>query len=239
MWYKIDEQYLNYLKSEGDERIPDQNYGLDSYKPFFKLFTIKDMTYVTQINHAQERHYKMNDNLDFTRLRNSKGKILGVVNLNYMFPVLEKHLTKMETKDIEAIVSQKWNKDKVQSYMEMLEIEKKQIYDRNVNEKAVLLYNEKQLNRLDPFMNKRVLDYNHLENKCVEYELDQHFDKEDISVSSSMGLFFADVDDERYTIKYDDLNRLHLIKDVHEISLELEKDKSVEIDISKDSGKSL
>ncbi|WP_159649704.1 type III toxin-antitoxin system ToxN/AbiQ family toxin [Erysipelothrix aquatica] len=239
MWYRIDENYLNHLKEEGDERIPDQDYGIDSYKPFFKLFTIKDMTYVTQINHFRKRHLHIREDLDFTKLKDNTGKILGVVNLNYMFPVLEKHLTKMEQKDIEATVSQKWSDEKVQSYMNMLEIEKQQIYDRNIHEKAVLLYNEKQLNRLDPFMNKRVLDYTHLENKCVEYELHQHFDKEEISVSSSMGLIFADVDDERYTIKYDDINRLHLIKEVHEIALELDKDKSIEIDISKDGGKLL
>lgn len=239
MWYKIDEDYLIHLKENGDERIPDQDYGIDSYKPFFKLFTIKDMTYVTQINHFKKRHLYIREDLDFTKLKDNTGKILGVVNLNYMFPVLEKHLTKMDDKDIEEVVSQKWNQDKVRSYIEMLEVEKQQILDRNVYEKAVLLYNEKQLNRLDPFMDKRVLDYTHLENKSVEYELHQHFDKEEISVSSSMGLFFADVDDERYTIKYDDLNRLQLIKEVHEIGLELEKEQSVEIDISKDGGKSL
>ena len=64
-WVSIPEEYLNYLRDNGDKRIPYSDYGKDKYKPFFGvLFTIGNYAYVTQISHPQERHIAMTEQQD-------------------------------------------------------------------------------------------------------------------------------------------------------------------------------
>lgn len=64
----VDEEYLNYLR-KAEKRIPFSNYGSDKYKPFFgELFSIGDLVYVTQISHAQPRHFRLTNSKDFLKI---------------------------------------------------------------------------------------------------------------------------------------------------------------------------
>lgn len=67
-WVIVDEEYLNYLRKI-ESRIPLSDYGVEKFKPFFGiLFTVDDLVYVTPISHAQPRHYKMKNSLDFYKI---------------------------------------------------------------------------------------------------------------------------------------------------------------------------
>lgn len=71
-WINVDEQYLDYLRGY-EKRIPFTDYGTDKYKPFFGvLFEIDDLYYVTQVSHAQPRHYKLKENKDFFKIYDPK-----------------------------------------------------------------------------------------------------------------------------------------------------------------------
>lgn len=234
MWLKIDEDYLQYMKTHGDNCIPNQDYGSGKYKPFFKLFSIGSVHYITQINHAQPRHRNMNEMDDFFKLKQGN-EIVGVVNLNYMFPVLDKHLITMNEHDIRTVLSMNKTDVQVNNYMERLKVEELEIKSKSIGLHAEILYERQKGNRLDAKLFNRCLDYGDLETKTLQYELDQQFTKEQTFVIATQGLFFVDVDDERYTVTYGDMESIPLLKEVHENGLELAKD----IEITQTNTKSM
>ena len=81
-WLVVTEDYLKYLRKE-EKRIPLSDYGEKKHKPFFGiLFETEDFYYVTQISHAQKRHYKMKNGKDFKKIYSPKdNRLLAVVNL--------------------------------------------------------------------------------------------------------------------------------------------------------------
>lgn len=79
---------MDYLRNNYKLRIPHTNYGTDKLKPFFgELFSFDDYVYVTQVSSPKQRHYKMKDSIDFFKVKHSDGRLISVINLNYMFPV--------------------------------------------------------------------------------------------------------------------------------------------------------
>lgn len=223
MWIKINDNYLQYMKENADNRIPNQDYGENKYKPFFKLFTIGKLSYVTQINHAQPRHNRMNEMQDFHKLKHN-GRLVGVVNINYMFPVLDKHITEVSETEIRKIIEGGRDLDKTDAYMQMLASEEEQIISKNIGYKAQIMYEQHLGNRLDRKLFDRCLDYSRLEQETLKYELEQSFTKEELAIHSMNGLFFVDIDQESYTLTYNDLESVPLLKEVHENGLELAKD---------------
>ena len=91
-WKIINEAYTDYLRNNFEARIPNTDYGIDKYKPFFgELFRIGNLVYVTQITSAKQRHYKLKESVDFYKIY-SGNKLISCVNLNYMFPVPDTEL---------------------------------------------------------------------------------------------------------------------------------------------------
>ena len=219
MWISIDEDYLQYMKLNGDHRIPNQDYGEGRFKPFFKLFSIGDLHYVTQINHAQKRHNKMSQMEDFFKLTHDN-KTIGIVNLNYMFPVLESHVHEMSQDDIRKILSKGRDAENVDRYLKLLFDEENEICRQNIPLHANLLYEKYKNRTASPRLFQRCCDFGSLEKVMIKFELDKIFDKETTTVKENGALFFVGVDDEKYTLTYNDLNNIHLLKEVHEYSIE-------------------
>lgn len=67
MWIEIDEDYLMYLRDNGDPRVPQQNYGKNKFKPFFKLFSLGEIVYVTSVTSPKEKYKYFKEDLDFTK----------------------------------------------------------------------------------------------------------------------------------------------------------------------------
>ena len=89
-WYIADKEYINYLK-KFDDKVENINYK-DRLKPYLGiLININNMNYYVPISSAKEKHYKMNENIDFIKIMKQE-RLLGVLNLNNMVPIADEHI---------------------------------------------------------------------------------------------------------------------------------------------------
>lgn len=173
-WITVDEKYLDYLRSSADKRIPRTDYGADKFKPFFGvLFETGNLYYVTQISHAQPRHAKMKNALDFYKVyipdnnSQSPDKLVAVVNLNYMFPIPKTLTSDLKYADIgkhRTFISQ----TEKSQYISLLRNEMAAINKMNLETKAKKVYDLKYSQPEHP-VSKRCLDFKMLENYAQTY----------------------------------------------------------------------
>ena len=170
-WKIINELYLNYLRNNYESRIPYSDYGQDKFKPFFgSLFNIGDMVYVTQISHPQERHNNLKQNLDFYKIYHPEsGRLLSVINLNYMFPIHNSLLVDLKYKDINK--HRTFSNDEEKSkYIDLLDIELKAINELPIINNAQKIYKLKY-DFPDNYISKRCFNFKRLEIACMKYNL--------------------------------------------------------------------
>ncbi len=165
-WCTIDSEYINYLKKV-DGRVPNTEYGEYKFKPFFSpLFEKDGLVYVTQISSKKERHLKMKEQVDFIKIYDEKNNnLLGVVNLNFMFPVPKDKIINVNYKDIDKYRKFRSEKEK-ENYIHLLKEEMKQIKKRQINLLSEKLY---EIVKINPFVSKRCLNFSLLEEKAVEF----------------------------------------------------------------------
>jgi len=170
MWKIVDDNYLSYLRNpEIESRIPYSDYGVDKFKPFFgTLFEVGNLVYVTQISHPQPRHAKMKQNMDFYKLYHpTEGYLLAVLNLNYMFPIHKSLISNFEYKNIEKFRTFKTKLEK-SKYIDLLQIELKEINKLNLSEIAKRIYNLKK-DKPQHIVSKRCFDFKLLEQYAIKY----------------------------------------------------------------------
>ena len=165
---------MDYLRNNYEIRIPFSYYGKDKFKPFFgSLFEIEDMVYVTQISHARSRHLKLKQNLDFYKIYHpNDGRLLSVINLNYMFPIHKTLLIDLKYKDIDkyrAFI----NDEERGKYIDLLNIELKEINKISISKNAIKIYNLKH-EYPDSYIAKRSFDFKDLEKACCLYMTKQN-----------------------------------------------------------------
>lgn len=166
-WCTIKENYIKYLK-QFEQRIPNINYGKDKLKPFFApLFKTDGLVYLTQITSPKPRHEKMKNQMDFVKYFSDKGKLLGAVNLNYMFPVPPEAIIPLTSNNIDTYRTFTSEKEKSQ-YIKFLQIQMQSIEKLNIDERAIKLYKHCQAKPNDR-ISLRCFDYTMLEQKCHEY----------------------------------------------------------------------
>lgn len=172
-WLVIDESYLDYLRKY-EHRIPKSNYGTSKLKPFFgKLFEKGDLVYVTQISHAKKRHEKMKNSPDFVKIYLSnkssadKGRLVAVVNLNYMFPVPKLLIQNLNYANINKHRTFNSQKERSQ-YIYLLKKELNQINSLNIDLTAKNLYNRKNTFPNDK-VSLRCVDFCELEKLAKNY----------------------------------------------------------------------
>lgn len=165
-WCTIDTEYIAFLKKV-DERIPNIEYGEYKFKPFFSpLFVKGNLTYVTQISSKKERHLKMKEQIDFIKIYDNKNNnLLGVVNLNFMFPVPNDRIINVNYKDIDKYRKFKSEEEK-HNYIYLLKNEMKEIKKRQINLLAEKLY---KIIKINPFVSKRCLNFSLLEEKALKF----------------------------------------------------------------------
>ena len=172
-WVIVDESYLNYLRSF-ESRIPHSDYGANKLKPFFGvLFEQGNLAYVTQISHAQPRHAKLKNALDFYKVfipdknHNLPDRLVAVVNLNYMFPVPKYLLQDLDYKTIDK--HRAFNSPAEKSmYIDLLRKELAQINTMGLESKAQKLYALKKAFPNNPIA-KRCVDFAELEGYALKY----------------------------------------------------------------------
>lgn len=171
-WKIVDEKYLNYLRSSIEPRIPYSNYGVDKYKPFFgELFRIGDISYITQISSPKQRHYSMKNSMDFIKIYDLKSgtRLLGVVNLNYMFPVLTSRLIDLDYSKIDQHRTFK-NETERSRYINLLKIELRQMNTLDIESKAKKVYQHKHTSPNSP-VSLRCFDFKSLEHACINWQI--------------------------------------------------------------------
>jgi protein AbiQ len=167
-WKVVNDDYLDYLR-QIEKRIPFTEYGDDKYKPFFGVLFEKDnLLYITQISSIKQRHYKMKNNIDFYKIYHpDDGRLLAVVNLNYMFPIPKTELYDLYYKDIEKYRTFKNDIDK-SKYIDILRKELKEINKLNLSSNALQIYEDKK-KYPDSDVSKRCFDFNFLEKLANEW----------------------------------------------------------------------
>ena len=172
-WIIIDEDYLNYLRKI-ENRIPYSNYGKDKFKPFFgELFTVGELTYVSQISHKQPRHESLKNSLDFYKIfipdtKNiGKDRFVAVVNLNYMFPIKRSMIHYLDFSKIDECRSFINNTEKSQ-YIDLLQKEMLAINKLDLPNKANKLYELKK-NYPEDRISSRCLNFLELEKYAKAY----------------------------------------------------------------------
>ncbi|MCL2416048.1 MAG: type III toxin-antitoxin system ToxN/AbiQ family toxin [Defluviitaleaceae bacterium] len=166
---EVDEKFLKWLRSNHESRIPYTDYGSDAYKPFFGvLFEIGEMVYITQISSPKPRHRALKDLPDFHRIYNPKSnELIGVVNLNFMFPIHKSLIYDLLYEDIHTYRSFSNEKEK-SKYIDLMQIQLKEINKLPVAKNAKIIYDLKYYKPKHP-VSKRCFDFKKLESACAEY----------------------------------------------------------------------
>ncbi len=173
-WINVNEKYLDYLRNV-ESRIPRTDYGSDKYKPFFGvLFEIDNLYYITQVSHAQTRHYKMKQQKDFFKIYDSKNlnRLIAVVNLNYMFPIPKEQTSEFEKKYIHTYRTFRSEEEK-SKYINLLDTELDAINKMNLEEKACAIYKLKYEMPEDRVA-KRCIDFKDMERLAKEYGINKN-----------------------------------------------------------------
>jgi protein AbiQ len=172
-WKIVNEYYLDYLRDNYESRIPYSNYGEDKYKPFFSpLFKVGELVYITQISHPQKRHYELKRNIDFYKIYHpNDGRLLAVINLNYMFPIHNSLMADLRYKSIENYRSFKDDEEK-SKYIDLLKIELEIINKLPLQKNAFKIYNMKY-DYPNNYVSQRCFDFKSLEEGCREYLKEQ------------------------------------------------------------------
>ena len=166
-WKIIDDNYLNYLRRiEG--RIPLTNYGSDKMKPFFgSLFEVDNLIYVTQVSSPKPRHATMKNSIDFHKYY-FKNRLVGVVNLNYMFPVPKPYINDLIYSQIDKYKTFPSEKAKY-DYIRFLKLQLAEIQQLNIEKDALKLYNMKYDKPNSP-LSKRCFDFKQLEEYAKQFK---------------------------------------------------------------------
>lgn len=166
-WYVVDKEYVQYLK-RFDDKVENINYA-DRFKPYLGIIiTIDETNYYVPISSVKDKHYKMNDDIDFIKI-NEGDRILGVLNLNNMIPINNRNVKYLKYDEISEYRKFKTEKGK-SLYISFLNMELNLINSKleKIKVNALKLYNEK-VNRPNSKISKRCCDFKLLEVKCQEY----------------------------------------------------------------------
>lgn len=213
----IDDEYLDHLRENGDERVPKKDYGENKVKPFFPLFVKGDITYCSTVTSPKHNHYKFNESLDFTKLHDTHGRLIGVVHTNYMFPVLSKYVTELSE---EALYEKFGGKDNDENgyasrSVSRLNTYSKLIKDCEVREKAMLNYSKAEAGVLPKNRVGRTLDFLKLEDVLIDYEVTKAFPDKEYEIKKIQHLNYIKVDEQSYCLTYNGLNDIEELPSVH------------------------
>ncbi|RCX18243.1 protein AbiQ [Anaerobacterium chartisolvens] len=142
---------------------------INSNRFFGSLFENGDMEYISQVSHPQDRHLKLKQQVDFYKIYNPEdGRLMCVINLNYMFPIHKSLLIDLEYKNIENYRT--FTSDIAKSkYIDLLNIEIKAINRLPIITSAIKIYENKYRYPNDR-VSQRCFDFKRLEQACIEYK---------------------------------------------------------------------
>jgi len=87
--YTVDMKLVRNMHNQGDDRVfsVSPQVGKNN-RPFVGLIVmLNDRQYCIPLSSPKEKHISMKNGLDFHRILDSKGKLIGVLDFNNMIPV--------------------------------------------------------------------------------------------------------------------------------------------------------
>ena len=97
--YTVNIKYIRNLHNQGDDRVfsVSPQTGKDN-RPFVGIVIIcEDKQYCIPLSSPKEKHKTMKNSVDFHRILDAKGKVIGVLDFNNMIPVREDILKVVDT----------------------------------------------------------------------------------------------------------------------------------------------
>ena len=93
--YTMDMKYVRDLH-KADDRVQSVSPQIHkNNRPFVGVIVVcEDHLYCVPLDHPKEKHYRMKNDVDFTRIFDGE-KIIGVLNFNNMIPVDKSVVRKM------------------------------------------------------------------------------------------------------------------------------------------------
>ena len=98
--YIVNMKYIRNLHNQGDNRVfsVSPQIGKES-RPFVGIVIIcEEKQYCIPLSSPKEKHITMKNGVDFHRIMDSDGKLIGVLDFNNMIPVRKDVLTEVDVK---------------------------------------------------------------------------------------------------------------------------------------------
>lgn len=158
---QVDYKYCNYLRNF-DNKVP-YNSNDKRNRPFIGvLFKVGELEYFTPLSSPKEKHKKMKNNIDFSKI--DRGN-LGAINFNNMIPV-----KKACYEEFNLYAKPKNVKEEQYYhllYLQLLWLNRN--YD-NITKKAITLYNNYLTKKLPKSVYNRCCNFVLLEEMCKKYQ---------------------------------------------------------------------
>ncbi len=119
--YTVNMKYVRNLHNQGDDRVysVSPQVGKET-RPFVGIVIIcDDKEYCIPLSSPKAKHFEMKNDIDFHKMLDDKGKIIGVLDINNMIPVRKDLLKRVdisnktgdlpETKRYKELVSNQLN----------------------------------------------------------------------------------------------------------------------------------
>lgn len=167
--YTVNIKYIRNLHNQGDDRVfsVSPQTGKDN-RPFVGIVIIcEDKQYCIPLSSPKEKHKTMKNSVDFHRILDAKGKVIGVLDFNNMIPVRE---------DILKVVDIKIHShdDEKTKHYKNLVIDQLHFCRQNQNiiiKKAEKLYRMASKKNVSGPLKRRCLDWKRLEELLKRFEV--------------------------------------------------------------------
>lgn len=155
-FYEVSEDYVDYLIPHAPHLFRNKKQGQQNSRKYIGVVLhINNMNYFAPLSSFKSKHYKMNETLDFIKIKN-----YAVINLNNMFPVPDGYYFYV---DISKEHNQKYKSLLLAEYRYIKSIQNK------IRKNALTLYNLKMKGEKSNLTN-RCNDFLLLEELCKKYK---------------------------------------------------------------------
>lgn len=163
--YWIDMKYIRNLSNNVDKRVYSVSpQSGKQERPFLGVIIMCNQhKYCVPLSKPKEKHKSMRDKIDFKKIIHN-GEFLGVLNFNFMIPVEDAQIHKIDT------VIRKHDNADARRRKELLikELEWCNLHERDLVNTARVLY-QKYVSGENFAARKQCLDFTKMEKECEKY----------------------------------------------------------------------
>ena len=138
-----------------------------SNRPFVGIVVVcEDHMYCVPLDHPKAKHYKMKNDVDFTRIFDGE-KLMGVMNFNNMIPVLDEVLIEIYIANIQDVKYRRL----LQNQYNFIKADEKGILKTAENLRNLIIQDESEISEYDKIIKLRCCNLNILEDIFKDYKV--------------------------------------------------------------------